>query len=162
MTLKISMLVPFLFLSIFPGHCIAKKDVVKMSDPLKTHILFKKALNDRNIDQLQALYSDDCVMVLGNGKESKGSDAARKIFETWVKGVVKFDIETVFSIRSGNVVLFRSKYHSVYKDDKGVKYEYSSSGIEVVQQQKDGTWQIILDHHRGGDNLPMALYEKTQ
>lgn len=157
MSLRVFALVTLLFLSIFSGNCIAKNDVVKMTDPLLAHKLFEKALNEKNIEQLYALYSDDCVMVLGDGKEIKGIEDTHKVFEIWVKGVVKLNVETVYSIRSGNIVLFRSKYHSVYRDAKGRKHEYVSSGIEIVQQQKDGTWQFVLDHHRGGANIPMAI-----
>lgn len=126
----------------------------KITDPDMAHALFVKALTEKNIDQLCALYSDDAVMVLRDGKlEVSGKSSIRRVFTIMVDMVDTFSLETLYQVESENTVLFRSKYRSVYKTPDGNQEEVISSGIEVLEKQPDGTWLFTIDHHSGGSNV---------
>lgn len=133
------------------------RPIIKITHPDMAHRLFAKALNEKNIEQLFAMYADDCVMVLGSGDMLKGRKATRRLLTKMAEAVIRVRVETIYQVRSRNIVLLRSKFHSIYMDPQGEKVDYISSGIEILEQQKDGTWQFILDHHRGGANLEMAI-----
>ncbi|WP_290923592.1 nuclear transport factor 2 family protein [Halodesulfovibrio sp.] len=126
----------------------------KITDPDMAHALFMKAITEKNIDQLCAMYTDDAVMVLRDGKlEVSGQSSLRRVFSIMVDMVETLHIETVYQVEGENTVLFRSKYRSVYVTPDGDRQEVVSSGIEVLERQEDGSWLFSIDHQNGGANV---------
>ena len=122
----------------------------KITDPNLGHEIFTKALNDKDIDKLVAMYADDAVMVAPGNKIIKGKKDIRSFFEEIVPVVDKISLDTVFRINYKDTVVFRSKYTVIYKTPDGKTETQSTSGIEVEQKQADGSWLFIIDHHYGG------------
>ncbi|MEZ0575505.1 YybH family protein [Halodesulfovibrio aestuarii] len=150
----ISFLIMCMFLPVgaFAEH--AEIPLEKITDPDMAHALFVKAMNEKNIDQLCSMYTDDAVMVLRDGKlEVSGQSSLRRVFSIMVDMVETLNIETVYQVEAENTVLFRSKYRSVYKTPDGKIEEVVSSGIEVLEKQADGTWLFSIDHQNGGSNV---------
>lgn len=146
------MLCMFLPVSAFAGQSAIPLE--KITDPDMAHALFVKAINEKNIDQLCAMYTDDAVMVLRDGKlEVSGQRSIRRVFSIMVGMVETLQIETVYQVESDDTVLFRSRYSSVYKTPDGKTQEVVSSGIEVLERQADGTWLFSIDHQNGGANV---------
>lgn len=146
------MMCMFLPVSAFAEHPVISLE--KITDPDMAHALFVKAINEKNIDQLCAMYTDDAVMVLRDGKlEVSGQSSIRRVFSIMVDMVETLKIETVYQVEAEDTVLFRSKYRSVYKTPDGKKEEVVSSGIEVLERQPDGTWLFSIDHQNGGANV---------
>lgn len=151
-------LVGLLIICMFlPVGALAEEPVIpleKITDPDMAHALFVKAIKDKNIDQLCAMYTDEAVMVLRDGKlEVSGQSNIRKVFSIMVSMVETLDIETVYQVEGENTVLFRSKYRSVLVTPDGKKQEVVSSGVEVLERQNDGTWLFSIDHQNGGANI---------
>ena len=151
-------LIGFLIMCMFlPVGAFAEQDTIpleKITDPDMAHEMFVKAINEKNIDQLCAMYTDDAVMVLRDGKlEVSGQSSIRRVFSIMVDMVETLQIETVYQVESEDTVLFRSKYSSVYKTPDGKTEEVVSSGIEVLERQEDGTWLFSIDHQNGGANV---------
>ncbi|SIO30297.1 YybH family protein [Halodesulfovibrio marinisediminis] len=142
---------------LLPAGAFAEEPVIpleKITDPDMAHALFVKAMNEKNIDQLCAMYTDDAVMVLRDGKlEVSGPSRIRRVFSIMVDMVESLDIETVYQVEAENTVLFRSKYRSVYVTPDGEREEVVSSGVEVLEKQEDGTWLFTIDHQNGGANV---------
>lgn len=146
------MLCMFLPVGAFAGQSVIPLE--KITDPDMAHALFVKAMNEKNIDQLCAMYTDDAVMVLRDGKlEVSGQRSIRRVFSIMVGMVETLQIETVYQVESEDTVLFRSRYNSVYKTPDGKTQEVVSSGIEVLERQSDGTWLFSIDHQNGGANV---------
>jgi len=122
----------------------------RITDPNLGHKIFTDALNDKNIDKLVAMYADDAVMVAPGNNVIKGKTDIRKFFNEVVPIIDKISLDTVFRVNYKDTVVFRSKYTVVYKTPDGKTISESTSGIEVEQKQKDGTWLFIVDHHYGG------------
>ena len=122
----------------------------KITDPNLGHEIFTKALNDKDIGKLVAMYADDAIMVAPGNKVIKGKKDIRAFFEEIVPAVDKISLDTVFRINYRDTVVFRSKYTVMYKTPDGKTETQSTSGIGVEQKQTDGSWLFIVDHHYGG------------
>ena len=145
----------FVFL-ILSGTCFAEPSKVTspITDPATAHEMFAEAMNNRDVEALCAMYADDAVLVLRNGGMIvRGKDNIRKVFTKMTKVIQKLTLETVYAVKSGDTMLFRSKYHSVFTAPHGDTVEVLCSGVEVLKEQPDGTWKFIIDHHAGGENL---------
>jgi ketosteroid isomerase-like protein len=57
------------------------------------------------------------------------------------------EIKTVYCLQTGNIALGRSEWSITDGDDVKV----AAKGIEVMQQQTDGTWKIIIDQAFGAE-----------
>jgi len=125
----------------------------KITDPNLGHKFFTDALNNKNIERLVALYADDAVMIAPGNKKITGKRQIRQFFKEVVPIIEKISLDTVFRINYSNTVVFRSSYTVVYKNADGTTTTQSTSGIEVEQKQKDGSWLFIVDHHYGGADL---------
>lgn len=125
-----------------------------ITSPDQAHALFAKAMNEKNLEQLCAMYADDAVMVLRSGNlKVQGKSTIRKVFTEMIAALESLELDIIYQVRSEDTVLFRSKYRSVYHTSDGVKHDVVSSGIEVLRKQPDGTWLFTIDHHNGGDNI---------
>ena len=77
-----------------------------------------------------------------SGKE-KFEEAIKAILS--VKGTM--EIKTVYCFQTGDIALGRSEWS--IKDGDEVKI--SAKGIEVMKQQADGTWKIVIDQAFGAE-----------
>jgi ketosteroid isomerase-like protein len=55
------------------------------------------------------------------------------------------EIKTVYCLQAGNVAVGRSEWNIT----DGNEVRISSKGIELMQEQEDGTWKIVIDHAFG-------------
>ena len=125
-----------------------------ITSPDQAHALFAKAMNEKNLEQLCAIYADDAVMVLRSGNlKVQGLSKIRRVFTEMIAALESLELDIIYQVRSEDTVLFRSKYRSVYHTSDGVKHDVVSSGIEVLRRQPDGTWLFTIDHHSGGENI---------
>lgn len=150
MNYKYRAVLPALILAIAPPFAAyaAERSLV-ITDPNMGHEIFKKALNDKNLEVLVDIYADDAVMVAVGGQEIRGRDAIRGFFTETIKTVESFNFETVFRMNYADTVIFRSKYTVVFKAPDGSEIAQSTGGIEVLRKQEDGNWLFVADHHFG-------------
>lgn len=144
-----AVLAALLFVMTSPLTVTAKERSLIITDPNHGHEIFKKALNNKNLDVLVDIYADDAVMVAVGGQEIRGKQAIRAFFSEIVKSVDNFTFETVFRMNYEDTVVFRSKYTVVFNTEDGQKIEQSTGGIEVLRKQADGSWLFVVDHHFG-------------
>ena len=93
------------------------------------------------------MYDVNGIIVPEPGKPVSGKDN----FESAVKGILsikgKMEIKTVYCLRSGDIAVGRSEWSIT--DDSEVKV--SAKGIEVMKEQPDGTWKVLIDHAFGAE-----------
>ena len=148
----LALLAALLLLSAAPSYGADTVEVI--TSPDQAHALFAKAMNEKNLEQLCAMYTDDAVMVLRSGDLTvQGKSKIRRVFTEMVAALESLELDIIYQVRSEDTVLFRSKYRSIYHTSDGVKHDVVSSGIEVLRRQPDGTWLFTIDHHSGGENI---------
>ena len=57
------------------------------------------------------------------------------------------EIKTVYCLQSGDVAVGRSEWSITEGDETKV----SAKGVEVMKQQADGTWKVLIDHAFGAE-----------
>jgi len=74
-------------------------------------------------------------------------------FEEAIKGILaikgKMEIKTVYCLQTGDIAVGRSEWNIT----DGEEVKVSAKGIEVMKQQPDGNWKIVVDHAFGAETM---------
>jgi len=110
-----------------------------------THSALADAFNTGNVDTVMKMYDVNGIIVPEPGKPVSG----KQRFEEAIKSILsikgKMEIKTVYCLQTGDLAVGRSEWN--IKDGNEVKV--SAKGIEVMKQQTDGSWKIVIDHAFG-------------
>ena len=114
------------------------------------HSTLAAAFNTGDVSTVLDMYDYNGIIVPEPGKAVSG----KQKFEEAIKAILsikgKMEIKTVYCLQSGDVAVGRSEWNIT--DGKEVKI--SAKGIELMKQQPDGTWKILIDHAFGAlENL---------
>jgi ketosteroid isomerase-like protein len=111
------------------------------------HATLANAFNTGNVDVVMSLYDASGIIVPEPGKPVSGQTK----FEEAIKGILsikgKMEIKTVYCLQTGNIAVGRSEWNITDHGDVKI----SAKGIEVMMQQPDGTWKIVVDHAFGAE-----------
>jgi ketosteroid isomerase-like protein len=111
------------------------------------HAVLANAFNTGNVDTVMSMYDVTGIIVPEPDKPVSG----KVKFEEAIKGILsikgKMDIKTVYCLQTGNIAVGRSEWNIT---DNG-ETKISAKGIEVMKQQADGSWKIIVDHAFGAE-----------
>jgi uncharacterized protein (TIGR02246 family) len=114
------------------------------------HATLAAAFNTGNVATVLNMYDLNGIIVPEPGKPVSGKEK----FEEAVKAILsikgKMEIKTVYCLQTGNLAVGRSEWNIT----DGSEVKISAKGIEVMRQQADGTWKIVIDHAFGAlENL---------
>ncbi|HEY4325414.1 MAG TPA: hypothetical protein VGN20_15570 [Mucilaginibacter sp.] len=116
------------------------------------HATLANAFNTGNVNIVMSMYDVTGIIVPEPGKPVSGNEK----FEEAIKGILsikgKMSIKTVYCIQTGGIALGRSEW-SIADDGET---RISAKGIEVMKQQADGSWKIIVDHAFGAETTLVA------
>jgi ketosteroid isomerase-like protein len=109
------------------------------------HATLAAAFNTGNVATVMSMYDVNGIIVPEPGKPVSGKEQ----FEQAIKAILsikgKMEIKTVYCLQTGNLAVGRSEWNIT----DGQEVKVSAKGIEVMQQQPDGTWKIVIDHAFG-------------
>ncbi|HEY8894775.1 MAG TPA: DUF4440 domain-containing protein [Niastella sp.] len=109
------------------------------------HATLAAAFNTGNVDTVLSMYDFNGIIVPEPGKPVSG----REKFEEAIRAILsikgKMEIKTVYCLQTGNLAVGRSEWNIT----DGHEVKISSKGIEVMKEQPDGTWKIVIDHAFG-------------
>jgi len=109
------------------------------------HKTLAAAFNTGDVQTVLKMYDFDGIIVPEPGKPVSG----RAKFEEAIKSILaikgKMDIKTVYCLQTGDLAVGRSEWSIT----DGNEVKVSAKGIEVMKQQADGTWKIVIDHAFG-------------
>lgn len=109
------------------------------------HATLAAAFNTGNVATVLSMYDFNGIIVPEPGKPVSG----REKFEEAIKAILsikgKMEIKTVYCLQTGNLAVGRSEWNIT----DGEEVKVSAKGIEVMRQQEDGTWKIVIDHAFG-------------
>ena len=111
------------------------------------HATLANAFNTGNVDTVMSMYDVAGIIVPEPGKPVSGKEK----FEEAIKGILsikgKMEIKTVYCLQTGDIAVGRSEWNITDNDEVKI----SAKGIEVMKQQADGSWKIIVDHAFGAE-----------
>ena len=109
------------------------------------HATLAAAFNTGNVDTVLSMYDFNGIIVPEPGKPVSG----REQFEAAIRAILlikgKMEIKTVYCLQTGNLAVGRSEWNIT----DGQEVKISAKGIEVMKEQPDGTWKIVIDHAFG-------------
>lgn len=109
------------------------------------HATLAAAFNTGNVATVLSMYDYDGIIVPEPGKPVSG----KQKFEDAIKSILsikgKMEIKTVYCLQTGDLAVGRSEWNIT----DGNEVRVSAKGIEVMRQQPDGTWKIVIDHAFG-------------
>lgn len=111
------------------------------------HATLAAAFNTGDVATVMSMYDVTGIIVPEPGKPVLGKEK----FEEAIKSILsikgKMEIKTVYCLQAGSIAVGRSEWN--IKDGNEIKI--SARGIEVMKQQADGTWKIVIDHAFGAE-----------
>jgi uncharacterized protein (TIGR02246 family) len=109
------------------------------------HATLAAAFNTGDVNTVLSMYDYNGIIVPEPGKPVSG----REKFEEAIKAILSIkgnmEIKTVYCLQTGNLAVGRSEWSITDGEEVKIK----SKGIEVMQQQADGSWKIVIDHAFG-------------
>ena len=114
------------------------------------HTALAAAYNTGKVATVMSMYDVTGIIVPEPGKPVSGKEK----FEEAIKAILsvkgKMEIKTVYCFQTGDIAVGRSEWNIT----DGNEVKVSAKGIEVMKQQADGTWKIVIDHAFGAlENL---------
>jgi len=111
------------------------------------HATLAAAFNTGDVATVMNMYDVSGIIVPQPGMPVSG----REQFEESIKAILsikgKMQIKTVYCLQTGNLALGRSEWSIT----DGEEVKISAKGIEVMKQQPDGTWKIVIDQAFGAE-----------
>lgn len=111
------------------------------------HSALAAAFNSGDVDTVMNMYDVSGIIVAEPGKPVSGKTQ----FEESIKAILSIkgtmEIKTVYCLQTGGLAVGRSEWSIT---DNG-ETKISAKGIEVMKQQGDGSWKIVVDHAFGAE-----------
>jgi ketosteroid isomerase-like protein len=111
------------------------------------HASLAAAFNTGDVAIVMSMYDTAGIIVPEPGKPVSGAEK----FEAAIKAILsikgKMEIKTVYCIQTGDIAVGRSEWNIT----DGEEVKISAKGIEVMRQQPDGAWKIVIDHAFGAE-----------
>jgi ketosteroid isomerase-like protein len=111
------------------------------------HAALAAAYNTGNFDTVMSIYDASGIIVPEPGKPASGKEKFEEAVKTILSIKGKMEIKTVYCMQTGDVAVGRSEWNIT----DGDKVKVSAKGIEVMKQQSDGTWKVLIDHAFGAE-----------
>jgi ketosteroid isomerase-like protein len=111
------------------------------------HAALAAAYNTGNFDTVMSIYDASGIIVPEPGQPVSGKEKFEEAVKTILSIKGKMEIKTVYCMQTGDVAVGRSEWNITDGDEVKV----SAKGIEVMKQQSDGTWKVLIDHAFGAE-----------
>ena len=110
-----------------------------------------ECINTGNLDSLMMLYESDACFASQPGQFIKGRDGIRQSIQEFVdmRGKLESKIKRVFQTSDLALVISEWSFSGTGPDSNPVKL--ASTATDVLRQQPDGTWRVIIDNPWGTD-----------
>jgi uncharacterized protein (TIGR02246 family) len=116
------------------------------------HATLAAAFNTGDVATVMNMYDVTGIIVPEPGKPVSGKEE----FEAAITAILSIkgtmEIKTVYCLQTGNIAVGRSEWNITDGDEAKI----SAKGIEVMKQQTDGTWKILIDHAFGAEASLLA------
>jgi ketosteroid isomerase-like protein len=109
------------------------------------HAALAAAFNTGDIATVLSMYDFNGIIVPSPGNPVTGKAAFEEAIRSILSIKGTMEIKTVYCLQTGNLAVGRSEWNIT----DGNEVKVSAKGIELLQQQADGTWKILIDHAFG-------------
>jgi ketosteroid isomerase-like protein len=111
------------------------------------HATLASAFNSGDLATVLNMYDVTGIIVPEPGKPVSGMEKFGEAIQAILSVKGKMEIKTVYCMQTGDIAVGRSEWNIT----DGTEVKISAKGIEVMKQQHDGTWKIVIDHAFGAE-----------
>ena len=125
-----------------------------MSDSMTPEKFLKSYVdqfNKGNMSSILTLYESDACFASQPGQVVKGEESIRQILQSFIdiKGKLESNVKRVFRSSDIALVITEWSFNGIGPDGKAV--QLTGKATDVLRQQSDGTWHILIDNPWGTD-----------
>src|SRR5215470_3384995 len=112
---------------------------------------FAQHINDGNVDAAAALYVSDATVVSVAGEILAGRNPIRRMLSGLVADKARMEarVVKVVATASGDEAMLYTDWAATMNDASGKPVERRVKAIEVVREQADGSWRLVLGDPNG-------------
>jgi uncharacterized protein (TIGR02246 family) len=112
---------------------------------------FADELNKGKLSHLLSLYETDACFVSQSEEIVKGQENIGQILQKFIdiKGKLETSVKNVFNTRDIALVISEWSFVGIGPDGEAVSLR--GKATDVLRQQSDGTWRIVIDNPWGTD-----------
>lgn len=123
-----------------------------MSNKMTPEEFFRSYIDQFNkgkLDSVLALYDSDACFASQPGQVVKGEESIRQSLKSFIdmKGALESKVKSVFKSSNVALVLSEWSFNGIGPDGKPV--QLTGKATDVLRQQSDGTWLILIDNPWG-------------
>lgn len=110
-----------------------------------------ECINTGNLDSLMMLYESDACFASQPGQFIKGRENIRQSIQGFVNMRGKLESNVKRIIQTSDLALVISEWSFSGTGSDGNPVKLASTATDVLRQQSDGTWHVIIDNPWGTD-----------
>ena len=110
-----------------------------------------ECINTGNLDSLMILYESDACFASRPGQFIKGRDGIRQSIQGFVNMRGKLESKIKRVLQASDLALVISEWSFSGTGPDGNPVNLASIATDVLRQQSDGTWRVIIDNPWGTD-----------
>lgn len=121
---------------------------MKPKEFLTTYV---KKFNAGDISSLLTLYETDASFIVQQGQVVNGLENIRQALQTLVDVNGKLETKVKGVIQTSEIALVNSEWSFNGSGPGGKSVTITCNTIDVLRQQSDGSWKILIDNSWGTD-----------
>jgi uncharacterized protein (TIGR02246 family) len=119
--------------------------------PKEFLISYVEKFNAGDISSLIALYETDACFVSQSGQVVNGLENIRQALQTFVDMNGKLETKVKGVIQTSDIALVNTEWSFNGTQPDGKSVTIAGKAIDVLRQQSDGSWGILIDNPWGTD-----------
>ena len=110
-----------------------------------------ECINSGNLDSLMMLYESDACFAFQPGQFIKGREGVRQSVQGFVDMKGKLESKVKRVLRAADLALVISEWSFKGTGPEGNPVDIASTATDVLRQQPNATWRVIIDNPWGTD-----------
>jgi uncharacterized protein (TIGR02246 family) len=119
--------------------------------PEEVHVQYAEFFSARDLDGLLSLYEPGASFLRGDGEIASGHAAIRQTLSGILARNGRMSLEVRKILRAGDLALLISDWTIAETGVDGEQLSLSGRASDVVRQQPDGSWLIVIDNPHGAN-----------
>jgi ketosteroid isomerase-like protein len=124
--------------------------------PKEFLISYVKKFNSGDISSLISLYETEACFVSQEGEVVKGIDNVRQRLQSFINMNGRIESKVIGVVQTNDIALVNTEWSFNGSGPDGKAVTITGKATDVLRQQSDGTWRILIDNP-WGTNLQMTV-----
>ena len=124
--------------------------------PKEFLISYVKKFNSGDISSLISLYETEACFISQEGEVVKGIDNVRQCLQSFINMNGRIESKVIGVVQTNDIALVNTDWSFNGSGPDGKAVTITGKATDVLRQQSDGTWRILIDNP-WGTNLQMTV-----